>query len=369
MIHCNGSKERRTSRRLRDKKVDSVRVMYWYRTLVSGLNVTSARALYDRLEPETLKKKLLAGISDNRYGLYARGMHVPGAESVEKGEKLVPGSAGKLNHVIWPLLSPDIVITARNAEKWIKRLRPDVQKIVREEASGTVRRRRQPLDNLRRRASLDAAAGLIILLRLEYESQLRRVLANQRSPKGPADEDWGIQVGDYQLEDIAMALLHVLLIIAPEFDELGIAEPFFELFVERVFPLALRRKCLQLNFAGYPYVAVSKVLHKTAGRLYLIQEGGLTYAQVIVKVLCGPYITPVTLTHPPLAGPDLSLGPPAPAARRTLFINKLQLNADLVRYGYIEDEGMIAWDWPVPYALETDGKRDIVPITDTPDDE
>lgn len=99
---------------------------------------------------------------------------------------------------------------------------------------------RHTLGALERRASLDSLAALTILLRLRHE---------ENEPEC---------VWLY-----ALSIFRVLLIIGPQLDDYGVAERLFQLYVERVFSLAVWKQ-QRMDLANYQYVKFAHLLAELA---------------------------------------------------------------------------------------------------------
>jgi hypothetical protein len=170
---------------------------------------------------DSISKGLDAGGDQNRNSKflnYFRGQQVPWRSLVDLADKVVPGSSWELRQVIWSALRMDI--SAReHAHAWMQQLVAPIQVVVMTH-NNEIRldSGRHLLPSLERRASFDALAALTILIRLAHEQGNREFV-------------W----------QCAHSIMRVLLMIGMELFEYKIATRLFNLYVERIFPLASKR--------------------------------------------------------------------------------------------------------------------------------
>ena len=224
--------------------MDAARTIYWFHWLGLRRGTLIPREIQRAIAPETLD---LGGdgrhIRNNKFLGYQRGDHVPHATLVQLAEEVVPRSVRAVNHPIWKVLRAKGPIR-KNARQWIYELDREIQTVVlgpfNEITDGASR---HTLGALERRASLDSLAALTILLRLRHEEN---------------EPEW---VWLY-----AQSIFRVLLMIGPHLEEYGVADRVFQLYVERVFSLAVLNK-QRMDPANYQYVQFAHLLAELIDRM------------------------------------------------------------------------------------------------------
>ena len=306
----------------RDGMTDVVRVLYWYRFISGQLGTTAPLAIKRIVEQEDGKPSYADRIPDARYHNYSRGEQVPRAATVDRAEEVAPGSKNVLNHVIWPVLRDDMMITKHRAKKLIGELAPGVRALM-FNARGGIRMDAdcQRLESLLVQGGLDTVAALTILIRLRHH--LVEVEAHCR---------------EFVLYEYGISLLRALLIAGRDFEEIGLADEIFKIFVVRIFPLILEDQQMQFMLDTYPYVQVSKALHKHATEHISRTGPRASYRKILVHILNGTLSTSVTLTHMPLLGGDLRLGPPTRDSCALLKLQTLQLFDELAESDFLSME-------------------------------
>lgn len=205
---------------------------------------------------DSISKGLDAGGDQNRNSKflnYFRGQQVPWRSLVDLADKVVPGSSWELRQVIWSALRMDI--SAReHAHAWMQQLVAPIQVVVMTH-NNEIRldSGRHLLPSLERRASFDALAALTILIRLAHEQGNREFV-------------W----------QCAHSIMRVLLMIGMELFEYKIATRLFNLYVERIFPLASKRG-MALSVKDFPYLRNALFLHmrqKNCGKKQAAIETG-----------------------------------------------------------------------------------------------
>src|SRR3546814_17736236 len=89
----------------RDNEVDSIRTIYWYRTLCDYFGDERPRAIQRLVDPISIRTDGDGQpIRNNKFMLYAQGKHVPGEALVHSAKMIVKDSEGALNNVMWQVL-------------------------------------------------------------------------------------------------------------------------------------------------------------------------------------------------------------------------------------------------------------------------
>lgn len=148
----------------------------WFETLRRRLDQTTAYAVGKRVQPHTYRPRLDGRWPQhhNLWVKYARGLHLPGADTVFAGNEAVPQSGEILTWPVWKILDTSKPIGARGDEL-LRGLRIGVQRAIFKPSSllyGRYVRRSAPnlpLKLLESHPDLDAVAGTVVLLREAYE--------------------------------------------------------------------------------------------------------------------------------------------------------------------------------------------------------
>ncbi len=231
--------------RKRDADVDPARTIYWFYWLGIRLGTVMPREVQRAIAPETLNLDLrVAPIKNSKFLGYERGDHVPHPALVLQAEEIVPWSGRVLNHPLWKVLRSKGPIR-KKALQWIQQLDREVQAAVLGPFNQIVGgASRHTLGALERRASLDSLAALTILLRLRHEEN---------------EPEW---VWLY-----AISIFRVLLMIGPQLEEHGVADRVFDLYVQRVFSLAVLEK-QRMDPAKYQYRQFAHLLAELVDRMH-----------------------------------------------------------------------------------------------------
>jgi hypothetical protein len=283
---------------LRDP-VDVLSTRYWY-FLVSIAARASDRALptaYElekRFEPEAFgKNKLGDPYHRNKWSKYKCGLHTPNAVLIHEVERQLPGTRAALQHVLWKSLDTDIKVSD-HIDDWLTQLEPEVQKVIlfhRDILGPRLGRQRHQtlswarLRMIERRASVDALACLTMLLREAHEA-------------GRAE---------YAFK-LVCPTFYTLLMMAVEHIGLDIAEPMFEIYIERIFSLP-RCNGLKYSFNDYPFRHAAIKLNSMTYHLKDKAENDTSWpskVRYMLKLLGGDYGYDVTFALHPFAEPDLS---------------------------------------------------------------
>jgi len=238
---------KRASRR--DDEVDSVRTIYWYRTLCDYFGDERPRAIQRLVDPISLRTDGDGQpIRNNKFKSYAEGKHVPGVALVQSAKMIVKDSERALNHVVWQVLRERGPIREK-ANEWAYHLSPDIQAIVFGPGFELMLRGdRHFLSSLERREGMDGLAMLTILFKLSIEDE-------------DVEQAW----------TIAHSIFRVLLMVGPALDEKTIANHVFSLYVNRVFSL-VSFNGLIMDLDNYRYIEAASIVAFLANRL-LTQQG------------------------------------------------------------------------------------------------
>lgn len=212
----------RESPKASDKDItDALKTVFWAFSLQARTGLASPRALERFFEPETFRKNRDGRpFNNNKWRHYFAGRHVPEV-ILDKVEARYAGANACLNSPLWPALTLQR-LTKRQLEDLVLRLAPDIQAIVRRRGTDPRPRRfpgltmdRGLASMLERRASLDALAAAVIMVRIAH-----------LEGESAAAFDWGRHV------------LRILLMLSEQLHDGGIARPLLELVEERVMSLA-----------------------------------------------------------------------------------------------------------------------------------
>jgi len=228
----------------RDKDVDTVRTIYWFRYLEDWLGTHQPREVQRIIAPDTLGLNANGERKqNNRFLGYSKGEHVPHDPFVAIAERVAPRSSWALNHPLWMALRQKGSV-AGLADGWIRQLDPEIQRIVlspgREIGLGPNRHR---IGALERRASMDSLAALTIIFRISHE-------------QGEAEWAW--------LH--ALSIFRVLLLMWPHLEHRTLADRVFQIFVQRVFHV-VSSKNQRMDLEHYDYSTMSQLLNVLAEKV------------------------------------------------------------------------------------------------------
>lgn len=269
--------------------VDVLRTRFWYAGLCFRLGVSTAYALERRIEPSAFKRNGdNVSIHRNKWWRYRCGLHTPNASTCAQANRIAPGSAQELNHVLWRALQNESPVPV--AGDLLRQLAPELQIILFERHDYfRIHGGDRLLGKLEHRASLDVLACLTILLRLNYES-------------GLYDRVW----------DFAHRIFRMLLILERHFYERQIAKELFELYRERIFSLAQwEGQTFALN--DYSYSGGAAILYHFANNNSKTKGRRLDWREQLKemrRILDGNLGFDLKFLLAPPIGPDLELGPP-----------------------------------------------------------
>lgn len=271
-----------------DELTDRVRILYWYRFIGREMGTLIPSKLHRLIEHGGIAKHY--GESPNsRYLFYSRGEQLPRELITTMVESKAPGATAVLNHVLWRLLREDAKFSKRRDRTWLAELAPEIRGLATFDPFGNLNLwlDERTYRKIERRASLDALALLTLLIRIGIE------------------EDAHPRI----IEASAKCLQHVLLILGPDLDELGLSHDIFDLFLRRIGIHVLQQRHLRLVSTSADYIRASRLLYLQAKR-YADSSKVQTRVDTAVSILRGNVITALTFTHEPVLelDPDF-LGP------------------------------------------------------------
>lgn len=278
-------------------EVDTVRTMYWYEGLRRRTTASTSYALERKIEPESFKKNADGDpIHRNKWPYYKRGQHTPSDSLVTRANSIVVGSARELNHVLWKALRAEW--DTDHAIEWLRELDPELQLLIFEQREyARIHGGSRFLGQLERRASLDALAALTILLRINHES-------------GLSERTW----------EYAFSVFRVLLIMGGHFENRGLAEAIFSLYVSRIFRFVTwNNRRLYLDEYDYPWwTQVLQMYGRNTAQTKGRSIGWREHTHSMLKILGGKYGFDLKFAIEPLVGPDTEIGPPSSEEVRSL---------------------------------------------------
>jgi hypothetical protein len=212
---------RETLKQGKNDITDALKAVFWAYSLQELTGSASPRALERLFEPETFRKNAAGQpFNHNKWRHYFAGRHEPIA-ALDKVAAKFPGANACLESPLWAALTPR-PLTRRQLDNLILPLAPDIQAIVRRRGTEPRSPRfpgmsmdRGLAEALERRASFDALAAAIIMVRISHVEG-----------ESSAAFDWGRHV------------LRILLMLSEMLHNGGIARPLLELVEERVLALA-----------------------------------------------------------------------------------------------------------------------------------
>ncbi len=238
----SGKNKKRTVRR--DEAVDALRTIWWFQCLSTHLETNTPREVQRAIAPHTVALDINGEpIKNNKFLGYSKGRHVPSKALQRQAEAILPKSSWILSHPIWLVLKSTGSIKDQAVE-WIRQLDREVQSIVLQPYNEVViGASRHTLGALERRASLDSLAALTILLKLHHEDNQPELV-------------WLY----------AQSIFRVMLLIGTSLDRNNVAGRMFQLYVERVFSLAVFEG-KRMDLSNYDYVFAANHLAGIADRV------------------------------------------------------------------------------------------------------
>jgi hypothetical protein len=157
--------------------VNVLRVGTWFEALRWQAGEPSAYGVGKRVQPHTYRPRDGGKWPqhNNLWAKYARGLHLPGPDTVAAAERVAPGSSGILHTAAWEAFDVSAPIRG-GGDALLRKLRFGVQRAVyipRPLALGKVVRRsgsQLSLRMLEDQADLDSLAALVVLLREAHEA-------------------------------------------------------------------------------------------------------------------------------------------------------------------------------------------------------
>lgn len=260
----------------RDDPIDRVRGKYWFWLVCTALNEWRPLHVQRILEPNLGAKDPGMRTPNKKYLEYSRGIHVPGAKVLRLAEMYAPGSSAAANHLIWIALRVDVPISISRAKYWLRSLSEEVQqRVFDEEGRIRIENSRRFLEPLERRASLDALAALVVILRLSHKAGMH-----------------------HHVEEQARSLLRILLMLGLHFGIHGVVhDDLFAIFVDRIFPLALEGKRTRFYFEEDRYLLLSTRLehlaYKHCADIFVRQKNLNSMKVQILRGKCEPSFVPL----------------------------------------------------------------------------
>ncbi|WP_457447229.1 hypothetical protein [Roseateles sp. P5_E4] len=200
---------------------DALKTVFWAFSLQARTGLASPRALERHFEPGTFRTNSEGEpFNNNKWRNYFAGRHVPTVVRDTVAARYA-GANACLDSPLWAALTLR-PLTRRQLEDLVLPLAPDIQAIVRRRGTDPRPPRfpgltidRGLADMLERRASFDALAAAVIMVRIAHVEG-----------ESAAAFDWGRRV------------LRILLMLSERLHDGGIARPLLELVEERVMALA-----------------------------------------------------------------------------------------------------------------------------------
>jgi hypothetical protein len=151
-------------------EADIIRTAIWYEFVRQKLSASTAYEIERKLEPSAFGyTKNHEPFHKNKWTKYQVGKPTPNVTLVNEVDKQVPNTKYLLDHVLWLCLQPNIH-DRFNTEEWLKKLIPDIQKLVFQHnstnniySSNRIKHSVVQLKMLERRAGIEALACLMIL--------------------------------------------------------------------------------------------------------------------------------------------------------------------------------------------------------------
>ncbi len=242
-------------KRRRDR-VDSVRTAYWFEVVKFRTGLSSARQLEKRFEPGAFATSSL-GVSyyKNKWGAYARGLHVPRSSLVDSVDAELSGTYAELNHVLFDILRLGADF-ASQIPRWIDRLDRSIRDLVYVKSTNLTKRferrpcSRRVLNALERRPCLDSLAMLVILL---YDARQANVTHSHREPPS-----W---------REICHKICTMMLVISLEPPIAPVARHLYALVCERIFSPLAHDDAVRLDWQDVDFEEDCLILH-IASRQY-----------------------------------------------------------------------------------------------------
>lgn len=211
-------------------------------TISFHLGEESHRKIQRMVNPASLSISVYGlKIPNSKFKTYADGTAVPSAKLVAEVELHVKGSADILNLVLWRVLRSHGSIE-NNAKAWMYELvaLTSLGLVFTPDHKIALKGDHHFLPALERRAGFEALTALTIIFKLNLEA-------------GDTEQAW----------NVAHSIFRVLLLMGGELLDLDIAQPLFELYVDRIFSqVTFDGKVF--DFAGYKFEVIAAVFESIA---------------------------------------------------------------------------------------------------------
>lgn len=261
-----------SSGRARRDIADALATVYWYQWIRWASPARTPYAVGRTVEPDAYwSSDDGERFHRNKWPKYARGWHRPHATLVERAERVFPGSARQIRHVLWEILKqpPSAAASVSRLERM---LRPEVQSLIQgwrpkilSRKNGSVK---QLAIRLERLSDLDGLAGMLLQLqaaRIEGRSEMACQWASHA--------------------------YRCLVLLGPQLAQYGIARPLFDL-IELRFLHDVSHEGWRYRFPASRYLAAIEFAFDVTWHIKGVNGYALTRAQQIVhmqKVLNGRY--------------------------------------------------------------------------------
>lgn len=275
-------------KRKRDE-IEQIRTIYWFEGVRMATRSPTAYAIERLIEPESFGvNKGGVPFHRNKWASYQNGRHTPSDALVTRVNLRVAGSSKELNHVLWKALSQNGDVS-RYANEWLRQLSPELQLLIFEKDDHfRTQGGSQFLGKIERRASLDVLAYLTILLRINYDH-------------GNHEGYWKLAVSTYR----------VLLMLGHHFNERGIADALFDIYVERIFG-KIRWNNRMFYFDECTFSKLAFLLNVCVRSTKQFKEGATSWhyqVQCMQRIFRTDYGFTWKCAFDPLIGPDPDIGP------------------------------------------------------------
>lgn len=209
----------------RKNEMDVLRTAFWFATLKDRLRVKTAYKVEKELNLRASSDDS-ERIPENKWPKYEVGLRLPQKSLVARVEARLPGTQVIFNHVLWQVLQTRLPV-AEHADDWLHQLSPEVLRYVFKSKGFSYSRvlaSTRVLRSLERNAGIDSLTYLTILLR-------------EMSEEG----------GNPLSIELGRSIYRMLLVLSVTECFGNFAEIFFDIYRQKIFPLATF-KGKQLSF-------------------------------------------------------------------------------------------------------------------------
>lgn len=229
---------------------DALKTVFWFFSLHRVTGLETAYALERHFEPAAFGESEHGDpFHKNKWSGYQAGRHVPRIV-LSAVEAKLPGANACLSNPLWAALT-ERSLTANQLEALLATLAPEIQLQVQRRRTSLHPRYPGMTSNhglaaaLERRASLDALAAAVVLLRIAHVKG-----------ETAAAYHWG------------RCLLRIMVMLGELLHAVGIARPLLELIDERVLPLAQHDGVRP----GFPTHRFVEIAHRYLEALFRIRD-------------------------------------------------------------------------------------------------